>query len=318
MPGRYLSLRTGVAWVAALGLLAAACGPASPGEPVTPTLDSTTATSAPTSTTLPAPRPHVVEELWIEVWAAATELDATVGSLADVATPEVAAVMIAAVQGDDGPQRTLIHFPVIDDATPAGSVEVNDCLSINPPLPETSGDFWYQGSAAFDGAGTLRLVSLEKMSHGCVPAELALPAIAAYEDYWDARTEFLNPIDADHPRLFETTTGDLFAEFLRTLPPLEAEGIEVRGRPETHPWILSYISPTEILVGDCQVSQPEDGAFVTATGERRDDLIPQTVEGQRDQLRTTMRFVDGRWKVEGSAGERDFDCDFVDHGDPRV
>ncbi|MCH7846319.1 MAG: hypothetical protein IH850_10890, partial [Acidobacteria bacterium] len=264
------------------------------------------------------PRPHEVEELWIEAWAAATELDATVASLADVATPEVAAVMIAAVQGDDGVQRTLIHFPVISDPVPDGTVEVNDCLSIDPRLPETTGDFWYRGSAAFDGDGTLRLASLEEMSHGCVPAELAIPAIAAYEDYWDARTEFLNPVDADHPRLFETTTGDLLAEFLRTLPPLEAEGIEVRGRPETHPWILSYNSPTEILIADCQVSQPEDGAFVTATGERRDDLIPQTVDGQRDQLRATMLLVDGRWKVGAVSGELDFGCEFDDFGDPKV
>jgi hypothetical protein len=214
MPGRHLSLR-GVVPLAALALFAAACGPAS-SEPVTPTLDSTTATSAPTSTTLPAPRAHEVEELWIQAWAGATELDATTESLADVATPEVAAAMIAAVQGDDGVQRTLIHFPVIGDPSPDESVGVDDCLTIDPRLPETSGDFWYQGSAAFAGDGTLRLVSLAQMSHGCVPAELATQAIAGYEDYWDARTEFLNPIDADHPRLFETTTGDLLAEFLGT------------------------------------------------------------------------------------------------------
>ncbi|MCH8899434.1 MAG: hypothetical protein IH942_02935 [Acidobacteria bacterium] len=303
--------------LAALALFAAACGPAS-SEPVTPTLDSTTATSAPTSTTLPAPRPHVVEELWIQVWAAATELDATVASLADVATPEVAAAMIAAVQGDDGVQRTLIHFPVIGDPVPDGSVEVNDCLTIDPRLPETTGDFWYRGSAAFDGDGTPRFASLKEMSHGCVPAELATPAIAAYEDYWDAQMEFLNPVDADHPRLFETTTGDLLAEFLRTLPPLEAEGIEVRGRPETHPWILSYNSPTEILIADCQLVHPEDGAYVIATGERRDDLIPPIVDGQRDQLRASVWFVDGRWKVGAVSGELDFGCEFDDFGDPKV
>ena len=97
MPGRYLSLR-GVVPLAALALFAAACGPAS-SEPVTPTLDSTTATPAPTSTTLPAPRAHEVEDLWIQAWAAATELNATVESLAAVATPEVAAAMIAAVRG---------------------------------------------------------------------------------------------------------------------------------------------------------------------------------------------------------------------------
>ena len=195
MPGRYLSLRAVVS-LAALALFAAACGPAS-SEPVTPTLDSTTATSAPTSTTLPAPRADEVEELWIQVWAAATELNATVESLAAVATPEVAAAMIAAVQGDDGVQRTLIHFPVIDDPTPDGSVGVDDCLTIDPRLPETSGDFWYQGRAAFGGDGTLLLVALEEMSHGCVPAHLAAGAIAGWEDYWDATTEFGNPIDAD-------------------------------------------------------------------------------------------------------------------------
>ena len=150
------------------------------------------------------------------------------------------------------------------------------------------------------------------------PAKLATSAIAAYEDYWDAQTEFLNPVDADHPRIFETTTGDLLAEFLRTLPPLEEEGIEVRGRPETHPWVLSYNSPTEVLIADCQVSQPEDGAYVIATGERRDDLIPPIVDGQRDQLRASVIFVDGRWKVERVSGELDFDCDFEDQGKPKV
>jgi hypothetical protein len=301
---------------AALGLLATACSPSSTVESST-TVDFTT-TTAPTSTTLPAPRAHEVEELWIQAWAAATEPDATAESLAAVATTQVAAAMIAAVQGDDGVQRTLIHFPVIGDATPAGSVEVNDCLTIDPPLPDTSGDFWYHGSAALGADGTLRLASLEEMSHGCVPAELAIPAIAAYEDYVDARTEFLNPVDADHPRIFETTTGDLLAGLLEALPPLEAEGIEVRGRPETHPWVLSYNSPTEIVIADCQVPHPEDGAFVTATGERREDLIPASVEGQRDQARATLWFVDGRWKVEGTSGERDFDCDFDDHGNPGV
>ena len=215
-------------------------------------------------------------------------------------------------------QRTLVHFPVISDSTAAGSVEVNDCLTIDPPLPETSGDFWYRGNAAFDGDGTLRLAALKEMSHGCVPAELAIPAIAAFEDYMDARTEFLNPVDADHPRIFETTTGDLLTALLEDLPALEAEGIEVRGRPETHPFVLSYNSPTEILIATCTMSQLEDGAFVTATGERREDLIPATAEGQRDQLRATLWFVDGRWKVEGSAGERDVDCDFEDYGDPTI
>lgn len=316
MPGRYLSLR-GVVSLAALALFAAACGPAS-SEPVTPTLDSTTATSAPTSTTLPAPRPHEVEELWIKAWAGATELDATPESLAALATAEVAAAMIAAVQSDDGVQRTLAHFPVTGAPKPDGSVEVNDCIKFDPPLPETVGDFWYQSSAAFDGNGVLRLTALKEKSHGCVPAELAMAAIGAYEDYLDARTEFLNPVDADHPRIYETTTGDLLANLLSTLPDLEAEGIEVRGRPETHPWILSYTSPTQILIADCQVSQPEDGAYVAATGERRDDLVPASVEGQRDQLRATVLFVDGRWKVASTSGERDFDCDFEDHGDPKV
>lgn len=316
MPGRYLSLR-GVVSLAALALFAAGCGPAS-SEPVTPTLDSTTATSAPTSTTPPAPRAHEVEELWIQAWAGATELDATPESLAALATAEVAAAMIAAVQGDDGVQRNLIHFPIISDPATDGSVEVNDCLSIDPRLPETTGDFWYRGSAAFDGDGTVRLSSLEEMSHGCVPAEVAIPAIAAFEGYMDARTEFLNPVDADHPLIFETTTGDLLASLLEDLPALESEGIEVRGRPETHPFVLSYNSPTDVLIATCTMSQPEDGAFVSATGERREDLIPATTEGQRDQLRATLWFVDGRWKVEGSAGERDVDCDFENYGDPTV
>ncbi|MDH3571621.1 MAG: hypothetical protein OER89_15730, partial [Gemmatimonadota bacterium] len=230
--------------------------------------------------------------------------------LAELATPEVAERLIFTLQETGSARRTVTNMPVVGEPAADGSMEINDCLLLQPPVTAVQAN-WYSGVADVGDDGLLRLTALEPESlTGCVPAAIADAVLVDYEDYWDAAVEYWVPADADHPRLAETATGAHYDLIFELLVDHEARGLELRGRPETHPEVFEYRSPTEVVIVDCQLTDPERGLFVTATGERLPDVAP-IVPGQRDARQVTLLLEDGRWKVSDRQAQVDFECQFA-------
>ena len=65
-----------------------------------------------------------------------------------------------------------------------------------------------------------------------------------------------------------------------------------------------------MVILDCRLTDPEQGLYVTATGERLPDISP-IVDGQRDVIEVTMRLVDGRWKNALQRAGRNSVCEFA-------
>jgi|GEM_PF-2201023 len=154
--------------------------------------------------------------------------------------------------------------------------------------------------------------SVETVSDHCVPPDLdptTIEAIvAAYEEYWDRRPEFLDPPDPASPTIAEVAAGGT-AEFLRDLAQRMAdEGAALRGRPETHPELSEYGLGTAVIV-DCQALPDDWGAFGLATGERRSDIL-EVVPDQRDVRQTFLAMEEGRWKVALLRDAANVQCEF--------
>ncbi len=157
-----------------------------------------------------------------------------------------------------------------------------------------------------------RVTSIETVSDHCVPVELDDTAVAeivaAYEEYWDRRPEFLDPPDPSSPVIDEVATGGT-SEFLRDLAQrMLDEGAALRGRPETHPELSEFGLGTAVIV-DCQGLPDDWGAFDLATSEPRSDIL-EVVPGQRDARQTFLVMEEGRWKVALLRGSTDVECEF--------
>lgn len=317
-PRRPASVRMlGTALIAA-ALAAGACSPGpqpvtepTPPPTTTPTLRPTPpATASPTvapTTTADVPDLDAVLTHWQSTWATAG--DPTAGPLPATVTADAAATLTSFLRGGDAPPvRTFVHAAVAEplDDDPEATVVVVDCLLATPPIGETAAA-WFRGTYLADG--TLTAVEAVALG-GCVPAEIAAAAIASYEDHWDAAVGYWAPADPSSPRIAETLTGDRLDRVQALVTEHAAAGIELRGRPTTHPEIVEYRSPIELVILDCQEVDPATGLFEAATGRRLPDIAP-VAPGQRDVRSAVMRFLDGRWKVAERQGETDVDCQFA-------
>ena len=306
-------------------------------EPVT--------TTTTTTTTVPVGVDEATaKQVWIDAWTVASAADATVQDLAEITSPDVAERLIRVlhlggdvataqalpdVLADDispdeaerlieslqrGVERVVTNTPYVSpgDGDGLDSVRMDDCLLISPPAVMTSAN-WYRGVVTLDetAAAGLRVTVLEpEVYTGCVPASVAEAALAGYQDSFDATDDYWVPADPDSPRIAETTTGARFDLIAGLVAEHAAAGWELRDRPETHPELYRYNSPTEVVIFDCQRTDPERGFYVTATGERLPE-IPPIVDGRRDVLEVTMKLVDGRWKNAYQAAARIVECEFA-------
>lgn len=306
MPGRIRSLA-----VLAPALAVAACSQGPPtADPVPPSTTTTTAlappsttTAPPATTTSPPPPPDLNTALahWTATWALAG--NPSTGELPRSVDPAAADTLHRLLRSSDTtPARTFVHAAraELDDGA---AIIVNDCLLASPPIGD-SPSAWFRGIYTTDDT----LASVEVVSvGGCVPSEIAAAAIAGYEDHWDAATEYWAPADPTDPRIAATLTGDRL-EFVRDLVAEHAAaGLELRGRPTTHPEVIEYRSPTEVVILDCQEVDPATGLFDRRTGERLAG-IPPIADGQRDVRSAVMHLVEDQWKVAERAGETDVDC----------
>ncbi len=251
---------------------------------------------------------------WVAMWDGASLL---------VTDPEAAQAAIEATAASDVvDQLTTIFSPDVEGGVEVaarmfgnhpvivdngdGTVQINDCLQVTPP--DTAPFVWFSGVAALED-GQWRIMSIEPEAlGGCVPAEIADAAIAGYEAYWDARVEFWEPADPDHPLVDETLTDPQLEVIRDLLIDHEQRGLVLRGRAETHPEVVQITSSTELTILDCMIQDPERGVFELATGNRTDDIAP-VAEGQRDLRSTVMVMEDGSWKVSDVQGQANVRCD---------
>ena len=242
---------------------------------------------------------------WVQLMTAAGR-DASDPEVQDLTTPDVAEQLGSVFLGDTPREATsFAHAEPVDDG-----YEIQDCLVLDSPL-STSNAVWFSGRARPEVTGDwiIDRVTVESLV-GCVPEELATPVIDGYRDHFAARNEFLGDPDPDSPRLTATTTGRQLELYAGLASDWAQEGLTYRDNPEMHPEIVEVVSPTHVIILDCQLTDPERGVYVASTGERT-DLIPPISEGRRDALQTDMILVDGAWKAENVGAERDIPCDFA-------
>ncbi len=283
-----------------------------------PTATPTTAepTASPTSEAPVALDPAGATAAWLTMWEGVEDI---------VTDPESAQSTIGAVATDSVlDQLDTIYNPTVasgvansprafDNNLVAieqadGSVAIEDCMFETPKVGNAT--IWYSGTVrATDGRWKVESLTLTS-EIGCVPSALADAAIDGYENYWDARAEFWDPANPDHPLVRETlTSGQL--DLIETLLADHAErGLALRGRAEDHPEVIEVRSPSEIAILDCMSQDAERGLFDVETGDRLDD-VPPVDEGQLDLTSAVMILEDGVWKVSDIQGQADVSCDMA-------
>ncbi len=315
-----------LAAVLVLVLLAVACSSddsvtddAGPVETTSPTPTTAAPESDPTSSPTSIPeRPPAIDALgvWQAMWDGAellvTDPTTAEAQLAVVATPGVREQLttIFAPIIDGQPATTVRTFESFASVSESGdgTITVDDCIQVSPP--DTAPFVWFSGTAlAVEGEWVIDSVEPKALG-GCVPGEIASAAIDGYEAYWDARLEFWDPAEPDHPLMAATLTGPQLDVIRNLLVDHEAQGLVLRGRPDTNPEVVQITSPTELTLLDCMVQDPERGLFVAETGERSDDIAP-VVEGQRDLRSTVMVLEKGVWKVSDLQGQANVRCDIA-------
>ena len=236
----------------------------------------------------------------IAVWQAAVTAAAGSGDVAAAASP-------AAVDAFTALERFLgepLVFHTTASAGPDGLVAIEECLLT--PASET-GALLLRGEVAGDG-GRVESLDFEDAFGGCVPADVNEAVLAAYAEYSDAFVEFASPPNPDDPRLDQMVSGS-YRQFLHDLlVQLQDDGEEFRGDPPRDAYVVRYLAPDRLLIGDCQAIPMDFGTFIAGTDQRTDGY-PQPEVGQTDYLETTMELIEGRWMVSSVAEEISSPCE---------
>jgi len=307
--------------------IGAACSSSEPSAPTAGDEPAITVVAQPTATfTDPAPTPTTevpetpdpaeATDAWLSMWEGVAEIVTDPGS----ARSTIGAVAVDSVfdqldtiynpsvdSGVGNTPRVFDNNPVATEQVD-GSVLIEDCMFETPKVGNAT--IWYSGTLLSTN-GQWKVQSLTLTSEiGCVPSAMAEAAIGGYERYWDARGEFWDPANPEHPLVGETLTGDQL-DLIETLLADHAQrGLALRGRAEDHPEVVEVRSQREIAILDCMLQDPGRGLFVVATGERLGD-IPAVAQGQRDLTSAVMILDDGAWKVSDIQGQADVSCDIA-------
>ena len=275
----------------------------------------TTTTEAPTTTTTttepeaPDVTPDEAGAVWESAWQAAAD-ELGLAEVEGFASSDVASGLISAV----GSGRSVTNYPAVSPADEDGVWVVHDCLISSPPVIDAASD-WYRGEVTLSDSGELIVTDFKlESSSGCVPAVLADEVIADYLEAIAIENEYLTTLTTSE-FLSSAVTGNRL-EFLGVLrSDLVSNGEEARGliEAESNPSVFFFISPTEIVIGDCKRLPDDYGIYVTETGERTNG-VPPLVPGQRDGHESTLTFIDGRWKIEDTAIVTDAGCDSANTG----
>ncbi len=311
-------------------LVFAACSNASPvGDPTTtsdslatstsaaPPSTSTSTTLATTTTTASDPLEEDLLAAWEAFWEAwsavraSGDLDPT--RLQQVADPEVVEGVLALFERQResglGPVETdVVTFAKVTDVG-SDQATIEDCVLLSPSFTDNA-SVWYEADLRKSGEDWLVADLRIPAGGGCVPAEMAEAALASYEAFYDAQTEFWDPPDPEYQLLDQVLADPQRGFIVELLEQHKARGVALRGRPTTHPEVIEVRSSTELVILDCYEPALDFGLYDLDTGERLPDE-PPVREGQRN-LRSAVMVLDGdRWKVSDLQGQVDFACEFA-------
>lgn len=278
--------------------------------------EPTTTTTA-TTTTEAVPPDEEVEEAWLAFWDAWVKVRASdpldEAPLETVASPEVvkAAVTLFERERESNPggvaTDVFASATVVDLAVDAAAVE--DCVVLSPSFTNTGG-LWYEADLRIRDHGWAVTDLRIRSAGGCVPSEFETAAVAGYEEYYDARSEFWDPADPEHPSLNDVLVDPQLTFIVDVLGVHAAEGWALRGRPSTRPEVIEVRSVAELVVLSCNEPVADYGVYDATTGERL-DVEPRVRAGQRDLQSAVMVLDEGQWKVSDLQGQVDFACDFA-------
>jgi hypothetical protein len=258
-------------------------------------------------------------DAWVAV-RASDDLDP--GSLERVAAKDVTAGVIALFErqrsSGSGPVQTevILHPKITDSGADRATLE--DCVLLTPSFTDAAG-VWYQADLTRGGEGWIVEAIRITTTGGCVPAEVADAAIAAYESYYQARVSFWDPADPNNPILDVVLAEPQKSFIVALLEKHAAQGVALRGQPTIHPEVIEVRNPTELVILSCLEPDPDYGIYDPDSGERLGD-VPPVRAGQRNLESAVMVLDDGHWKVSDLQGQVDFACDFAptDRGLPSV
>lgn len=115
---------------------------------------------------------------------------------------------------------------------------------------------------------------------------------ARYVGYWEARLAANSPPNPDDPALREYATGGQLEHVIRETVSNEAEGVELRRRPDSARFqrvVVARVSGDSAAVQECRVD--DDLVVRSSDGTVVDDSVStHNVQGE-------MRRVDGEWRL---------------------
>jgi len=244
------------------------------------------------------------------------------GPLEPVAAPDVVAGVIALFErqrssGSGRVETEVALYPKVTDSG-ADRATLEDCVLLVPSFTDAVG-VWYQADLTRTGEDWIVEAIRITTTGGCVPAEVADAAIAAYQAYYAAEAEFWNPPDPNSPILDAVLAEPQRSFVVGILEQHAYQGIALRGQPTIHPEVIEVRNPTELVILSCLEPDPAYGLYDLSSGERL-DTVPLVREGQRDIQSAVMVFEDGKWKVSDLQGQVNFACEFAptDRGLPSV
>lgn len=314
---------TAVALTLSLGL--AACTPGTGSSTPEPTPSAPTATAPSPSETSASPEPTAREqaaELWTgvheqrldQVFAADEPND---DAFTAVATPEASETLLALVRAARADVPTELvgveHWPDITVAAD-GSASVADCILV-ATRPSNSDDdptvrtqVWTGRAAEIDGTWLLSEVTVGE--DDCVPAELSRQLLHAYREWHEAKNQWWDPPDPDHPLLAEHMVDPGLTDMRGVLAEHRAMGIVVRDAHDLSNAVVFDLGIGRARVSDCFPAHPENiTAFDAETEERREDLSPTPSEDQLDRTVVDFeRITDGAWKASGWRSTSNNNC----------
>jgi hypothetical protein len=258
-------------------------------------------------------------EAWADV-RASDDLDA--GPLEATASPDVVAGAIALFErqrsSGGGPVETDVELHPKVVAAEADRATIEDCVLLTPSFTSTVG-VWHQAELIRTDQGWIVDDVRVRSAAGCVPMAIADAAIAGYEAYYEAETEFWDPADPTSPLIGDVLTEPQKSFIVGLLEEHQDRGVALRGQPTIHPEVVEVRSPTEVVILSCSEPDPAYGLYDVETGERLPDE-PAVRDGQRDLQSAVMVLEDGLWKVSDLQGQVDFACEFAptDRGLPSV
>jgi hypothetical protein len=253
-----------------------------------------------------------LEEAWTAVWAAAgvaaADRPVAIESVSAHVGPDAAALVESGFAPDDT-EREVVNHPEAT-ANPDGTATISDCLFVWP-AGLTGMSYWFEGAASRDGEGAWVIDAIEVRSRtGCLPAEIAEEILADYDEFWEARVEYWNPPDPDHPGVTGTMTGPHLEWIRGLLEQHQRDGWYAVNTVEAHhPEITEVLRPGQVVVQDCQLAAEDRGLF-DSEGRLQPGLAP-AAPGQRDRYEVTLTLEESQWKASDVLVQEAAACDFA-------